>query len=604
MAEFNKLVITNKGQSLMAKLIAGKTTVEFTKIGISTSIYTESQILGLTSLANVKQNANISKITRINNVAVQIESAIENSKLTAGYNMNSLGLYAKDPDEGEILYAVASVSSADKGAYMPPYNNLTVSGAYFKLVTTVSNADNVSLNVDQAAVATVGDIQDLQSQISDLQAYIGYTNNHIYGVEVDFKNKKFTRLSGAFGKTPGTGFDNIHCFGGRRRCNLTDAGEVVAYYGEDGYSETGKLTKAVTIGEGDSAKTYAAGTKVQVMVEQPKFYYKVVPLELEIQTEGEDHGHKLRKARYYIADQPESGFKIHPAFVRDGKEHDYIYKSAFEGSLFDTSANAYILDDAQVADFANDVLCSIANAKPISGNTQQLTRANTRKLAQKRGTGWEQEYAAANAATQLLMIVEYASFNMQSAIGNGNVNKPWLDDGINYAENTGATTSLGNHSGSITNVNGINIVSYRGEENPYGNIWKWVDGMNIVNPTSFANGDCGRVYVADHGFADSTTTTPYEDTGICPAYGEGYISAFGYSENYDWLFIPVEYSGNSSTPVGDYGYNKNPGNRVARVGGRWSDGTKAGAFCLTLNDDASHRYRNIGGRLVYVPNAA
>ena len=65
------------------------------------------------------------------------------------------------------------------------------------------------------------------------------------------------------------------------------------------------------------------------MVEQPKFYYKVVPLELEIQTEGEDHGHKLRKARYYISDQPETGFKLHPAFIRDGKTHDYICKCLY-----------------------------------------------------------------------------------------------------------------------------------------------------------------------------------------------------------------------------------------------------------------------------------
>lgn len=603
MAEFNKLVITNKGQSLMAKLIAGTTSIGFTKIAVSTNIYTESQILALTSLSNVKQIGEISKITRINNVAVQIESAIENSKLTSGYNMNSLGLYANDPDDGEILYAVASVSSSDKGAYMPPYNNLTVSGAYFKLVTTVSNADNVSLTVDQAAVATVGDINDLQAQISDLQAFIGYTDNHIYGVEVDFVNKKFTRLAGAFGKTPGAAFDNIHCFGGRRRCNLTDTGKVVAYYGDDGYSETGKLTKAVTVGEGDSATTYALGTKVQVMVEQPKFYYKVVPLELEIQTEGEDHGYKLRKARYYIADEPEPGFKLHPAFIRDGKTHDYIYKSAYEGSLFDTSADSYILDDAQVADFNNDLLCSIANAKPASGKTQNLTRANTRKLAQKRGTGWEQEYAAANAATQLLMIIEYASFNMQSSIGNGNTSK--TDDGTNnMSENTGATTSLGNASGAVTNVNGINIVSYRGEENPYGNIWKWVDGMNIVNPSTFAAGDCGKVYIADHGFADNSTTSPYEDTGICPAYGEGYISAFGYSETHDWLFIPTEYSGNSATPIGDYAWNKNPGNRVALFGGSWYNGASAGAFYLSLYHDASHRHRTIGGRLVYIPNVA
>lgn len=603
MAEFNKLTITNKGQALMAKLIAGKTTVEFTKVSSSTNVYTEAQILALTSLANIKQTVKISKITRTNNVAVQIEAAMENSNLTSGYNMNSIGLYAKDPDEGEILYAVASVATTDKGAYMPPFNGLSVSGAFLKLTTTVSNSNNVSLTVDQAATATVGDIVDLQKQISDLQAFIGYVDDHIFGVEVDFTNKKFTRLAGAVGKTGGNAFDNVHCFGGRKRCNVTDAGKVVAYYGDAAFTTTGVLTQAVTIESGRNAGTYPVGTKVQVMVEQPKFYYKVVPLLTDIITEGENHGHHLRKARYYVCDEPEPGFKLHPAFIRNGKEHDYIYRGAFEGSLYDTSASAYILDDAQVADFTNDMLCSIANAKPMSGLTQNLTRANTRKLAQKRGTGWELDYMASISATQLLMLIEYATFNLQSAIGNGAVSK--TDDGAtNMAENTGATISLGNASGVVVNANGIQIVSYRGEENDWGDIWEWKDGGNIKNPTPFADGQYGNLYVADHGFADNTDASPYEDTGIHPAYGEGYISAFGYNENYDWLFIPTEYKGNSSTPVGDYCWNKNPGWRVAPLGGKWNDGSAAGAFYWSLYNDASDRSRNVGGRLVYVPDAA
>lgn len=615
MAEFNKLTITNKGQALMAKLIAGTTTVEFTKIATSTNVYTETQILALTTLANVKQTANISKIIRTNNVAVQIEAAIENSNLTTGYKINSVGLYAEDPDDGEILYAVASVSSSDNGAYMPPYNNLTVSGAYFKLVTTVSNADNVTLQVDQAAVATVGDIQDLQNQISDLEAFIGYKDDDIYGVEVDFVNKKFTRLAGAVGKTGGTSFDSVHCFGGRKRCNLTNEGTVVAYHGDTGYSETGALTSAIAL-DGDYSSdtdatyssetdksTFAIGTKVQTMVEQPKFYYKVVPIELEIISEGDNYGHHMRKGRYYVSSVPKLGFKLHPAFIRNGKEKDFIYLSAFEGSLYDVSANAYILDDAQVADFNNDMLSSIANAKPASGLTQNLTRANTRKLAQKRGTGWEQSYAATVSASQLLMLIEYATFNMQTAIGNGNVSKT-DDSSTNMAENTGATTSLGNSSGVVTNVNGIQIVSYRGEENPWGNIWKWVDGQNIQNPSSFEAGKHGKVYVADNGFTDDSSASPYKDTGICPAYGEGYVSAFGYSEEFDWLFIPTEHTGNSSLPVGDYFWNYNSGWRVARIGGTWNTGAQAGAFYWSLIYAASSRTRYVGGRLVYVPDAA
>ncbi len=580
MAEFSKLVITNKGQALLAKMIAGEGSVEFTKVSASSTAYTDAQLEGLTSLSNVKQTSLISKITRTNGVAIKVEAAFTNTELTAGYYMKALGLYAVDPDDGEILYAVTRETSGN--CYMPAYNGITVSGAYVQLVTTVGNAENVSLEVDQAAVATIGDIQDLQKQIADLEAFIGYSDEDIFGVEVDFANKKFTRLSGAVNRTPGAGFDSINAFGGRKRCNVADDGTVTAYYGDSGYTTTGKN---------------AAGTPVQVMVEQPKFYYKVVPMVLEKGVKGM----KIRKARYYVSDTLKPGFKVHPAFVENGNVNPYIYLAAFEGSLFDTSANAYILDDSQVADFAADKLSSIAGVKPISGLQQNLTRGNTRLLARKRGAGWEQAYAATAAASQLLMLIEYASFNMQSAIGNGVTNK--TDDGASsMTEITGATANLGNASGSVTNANGYNIVSYRGEENFWGNIWTWVDGMNEENPATFTSGMAGTLHVADHGFADDTKASPYKNTGIHPIQGSGYVSAFGYSEEFDWLFIAVEYSGNSSLPVGDYAWNNNTGWRVALLGGEWHYGAGAGAFYWGLYLASTYRGRYVGGRLVYVPS--
>lgn len=578
MAEFSKLVITNKGQALLAKMIAGSGNIEFTKISASSTAYTDAQLQGLTSLSNVKQTSLISKVTRTNEVAIKVEAAFTNTELTAGYYMKALGLYAVDPDAGEILYAVTRETSGN--CYMPAYNGITVSGAYVQLVTTVGNAENVSLEVDQAAVATIGDIQDLQKQIADLEAFIGYSADDIYGVEVDFVNKRFTRLSGAVNRTPGAGFDSINAFGGRKRCNVADDGTVTAYYGDSGYTTTGKN---------------AAGTPVQVMVEQPKFYYKVVPMVLEKGVKGT----KIRKARYYVSDTLKPGFKVHPAFVDNGVVNPYIYLAAFEGALFDTSANAYILDNAQVADFAADKLSSIAGTKPAGGDTQNLTRANVRLLAQKRGKGWEQAYAATAAASQLLMLIEYASFDMQKAIGNGNTNQTSSAANIQY---TGATVSLGNASGAVTNANGIQIVSYRGEENFWGNIWTWVDGMNEENPDPFEEGQVGTLYVADHGFADNSKASPYKNTGIHPIQGSGYVSAFGYSEEFDWLFIAVEYSGNSTLPVGDYAWNQNPGWRVARLGGCCNGRAGAGAFCWSLDDAASLRYWYVGGRLVYVPS--
>ena len=578
MAEFSKLVITNKGQALLAKMIAGEGSVEFTKVSASSTAYTDAQLEGLASLSNVKQTSLISKVTRTNEVAIKVEAAFTNTELTVGYYMKALGLYAVDPDDGEILYAVTRETSGN--CYMPAYNGITVSGAYVQLVTTVGNAENVSLEVDQAAVATIGDIQDLQKQIADLEAFIGYSDEDIFGVEVDFVNKKFTRLSGAVNRTPGAAFDSINAFGGRKRCNVADDGTVTAYYGDSGYTTTGKN---------------AAGTPVQVMVEQPKFYYKVVPMVLEKGVKGM----KIRKARYYVSDTLKPGFKVHPAFVENGNVNPYIYLAAFEGSLFDTSANAYILDNAQVADFAADKLSSIAGTKPAGGDTQNLTRANVRLLAQKRGKGWEQAYAATAAASQLLMLIEYASFNMQKAIGRGNTDQTSSAANIQY---TGATVSLGNASGAVTNANGIQLISYRGEENFWGNIWTWVDGMNEENPEPFESGQAGTLHVADHGFADNSKASPYKNTGIHPIQGSGYVSAFGYSEEFDWLFIGVEFSGNDALPVGDYHWNNNSGWRVSALGGFCNYGSYAGAFCWSLLNAASDRSWVIGGRLVYVPS--
>lgn len=575
MAEFSKLVITNKGRALLAKMIAGSGNIEFTKVSASSTTYTDEQLEGLTSLSNVNQTSLISKVTRTNEVAIKVETTFTNAELTVGYYMKALGLYAVDPDEGEILYAVTRETSGN--CYMPAYNGVTVSGAYVQLVTAVGNAENVSLEVDQAAVATIGDVQELQKRIADLEAFIGYPDyDDIYGVEVDFANKKFTRLSGAVNRTPGAGFDSINAFGGRKRCNVKDDGTVTAYYGDSDYTTTGKNRK---------------GEEVQVMVEQPKFYYRVVPMVLERGVRGM----KIRKARYYVSDTLKPGFKLHPAFIENGNTNPYIYLAAFEGSIYDVSEKVYVLDGDITADISADKFSSIAEAKPFSG----LSRASIRSLAKNRGLGWEQAYAATVAASQILILIEYASFDIQSCIGRG-VTEKHSPDTSSVAEPTGATMELGDASGMVLNSDGIEFVSYRGEENLWGNLFAWVDGMNEENSSTFTIGDVGTLYVADHGFADAIKVNPYKNTGIHPCYGRGYASAFGYSEEFDWMFVPVEYDGNNLLPVSDYVENSSRDWSTVAHGGDWGSHDSAGAYCYSYIAQHIIYSNYVGGRLVYV----
>ena len=434
-------------------------------------------------------------------------------------------------------------------------------------------------------------------------------HSHILGLQVDYENKTFTRLDYAATLAdpyaePLMTFDDIEPYKSRRLCNLADDGSVNAYYGDLSYTED--------------------GSNGQVMVQQPKFYYKVEPVRKEAQSDG--CGYHLRCANYWISAIPFTDFKLHPAFINEnGDEVDYYYTGAYEGSLYDISASKYITNDAQVADFTTDKLSSISGVKPISGLTQNLTRANTEQLAKNRGSGWHNSTVQIECAEMLLMMIEFGSMNMQDKIGLG-VSSITDDSSYNCSALTGSTTSIGESSGRaiesttskgteyiISTINGQTSVRYRGRENPYGNIWKFVQGMLI-----YGNRNCkgGIPYICnDFSYNENPTITTnstdydttlngYSSTGFTISNTNGYINAMGYgNETFDWLFIPSEVGGNSSLPVGDYLWraaNLN-GLVVGIFGGNWDDNIRCGAFRWRLTDGVKYRYRIVGGRLAYIP---
>ena len=432
--------------------------------------------------------------------------------------------------------------------------------------------------------------------MADIRAYLGITADDIVGIQVDYKNKTFKRLAGAANLSKGSDFDKFTMFGGRKRCNVADDGSIVAWYGDADYKEDGSMG--------------------QVMVYQPKFYYLVCPVEYDPIDTG--IGYHLRKANYYVSEKPRAGFRLHPAFYdASGNEIDYFLTSAYEGSIYDASASAYLLNNEQVMNTGEDKFSSIAGARPASGSSQNLTRLNIEAMAQNRGTNWHGDLIKQVSAEQMLMIIEMGMMNLQNAIAQGVVSLPWAtgsDTTSSYAAATGSTASLGNGTGRAEKtttyeggvakeytVDGKTSVCWRGKENFWGNIWKFVYGINI-----WGNGKMGggQPYIcSDFSFAESKNSGNYEPAGFTVTNANGYISAMGYSTACDWLFIASECLGNSSLPVGDYTYitvNLN-GYRIARLGGGWVNGGAAGGFCWTLAYGVGSRDRAIGGRLVYIP---
>ena len=426
MGTFKSAVITKKGQALMAKVVSGATKLTFTKIAVSEANL-GSDLASLTGIGTIKQSQPVASVVRQNETYVKVGASFSNDKLTTGYYVRNIGLYATDPQEGEILYSVSVADESSKTAdWMPPFNGIGSSSLIVDLVTAVSNASNVTVSVDPSAMATVAQINTLKSEVDDVKSFVGYEEADVYGVEVDFANRRVTRIAGNENLSAGADFDNLKPWQ-RKRCNLADDGTVNAYRGDSGYKED--------------------GSNGMVMVEQPIFYVKTVPIKTKPATSGK--GVEVVKARYYISPTPKVGFKAPEVFKDEhGILQDKIYLSAFEGSIYDTSASAFLLNDEQVADFAGDKLCSIAGAKPASGLTQNLTRANVRKMCNNRGVGWRAHDILALSVTQWLILIEYASMNTQNTIGRGVCDL--TDDGkTNMAYATGATSSLGNGSGML-----------------------------------------------------------------------------------------------------------------------------------------------------------
>lgn len=596
MGAFNSAVITKKGQALIAKVVAGTTKFEFSKIATSEEELT-GDLSSLTEIGTVKQSEKVASVVRQNGANVKVSASFSNQTLGTGYYVRNIGLYANDPQEGEILYSISVADETTATAdWMPPFNGIGVSSLLVDLVTAVSNAESVTVTVDPTAGATVAQIVNLQEQIDDIKTFVGYEDSDVFGVEVDFANNKFTRLAGAKNMVAGADFSELSPWN-RRRCILTDGGLVLAYRGETGYTEKGKTEVFITKTINGVAQTFPMGMQVQVMVEQPIFYVKVVPVKSKMATSGK--GKQYVKGRFYISPTPKVGFTAPKAFEDDnGILQDKIYLSAFEGCI-QKSAGAYLKADEQTADFTQDKLSSIAGAKPASGLTQSLTRANVRKLCNNRGAGWQSHNIFALSVTQWLIMVEYASMDCQSKIGKGV--SEFTDDGAtNMAVVTGATSGLGNGSGIDPNggVNGKCSVSYRGEENLWGNIWTWLDCINVL-----AKG-VNEAYIRKAGgtIADDTVSG-YENFGAQLSHTSGYQSAFGISEGYPELMLPTECNGTSTLPVGDYywqNYTYN-GFLLTILGGAWNSGSNCGAWCLYVSNASSYRYRYIGSRLLYVP---
>lgn len=149
MAEWSNATMTDVGAALQAKVNAGKTKLTFTKIKVGSGVNATNP-LALTDVISSKwETTNF--VVKLEGKIVSVDTVITNTGIREAFRMSEIGLFAQDPDKGEILYAYLTDPEPDR---MPAESGSVVVSQELTIGMVFSNTGNVSLTVNIGALIT------------------------------------------------------------------------------------------------------------------------------------------------------------------------------------------------------------------------------------------------------------------------------------------------------------------------------------------------------------------------------------------------------------------------------------------------------------------
>lgn len=382
-----------------------------------------------------------------------------------------------------------------------------------------------------------------------------------------------------------------------RGCTLADDGTVNHYFKDDWSANE------------DGTPIKKDGSDGMVMIEIPEFYVKC----------QSKNGIDSMSISEYALD----GYTL--------VKKQYV--SAYEATIDRTNTSTLKLASVvnTTANFRggnNDATKDEAENTQLGMPVTATSRANFRKYARNRATGtkWNMLDFFATNTIWLLYSIEYANWNSQLAfnenLSNDGFKQGGLGSGVTNVTGSdwntfnsyypiipcGTSDALGNKTGEVEytlpstfkpdNVVKVKVPRYRGIENPFGHIWKNVDGV-IFDIKSDADGGTSTIYLAkteaDYG---DTVTEGFSELGQLPRKG-GAIS-----DTYLGTFIPSEATGASSTTGRCDNFETiiaSSSLRTLFYGGLANNGAAAGlGYCYSAHTVGTTS-ASYGSRLVYRP---
>lgn len=641
MLMWNPSKLTTAGKALLAKAQAGQTSIQITKAQTGSGSYSSGEnIESRTALKTPKQtfpiqNKVISDADNTVILKIAITNKSESETLSTGYDITEFGIFAQDPQKGEILYSIATASTSD---YMPAYNGVLPSVINMSYYLEVSNAENVTIN-SAGALALQADLEALEARVTTIEK----NKVELLGVrrKVDASPSAWERIGDAVGMVCKAAVGNgtvqndmmsHYPFSEMRPCNLAEDRTVNAYLGDatfqwdgtngdvmlevpmtytgrwfetdaDGVKWEYRAISSAQIGHLhlDHLFTDGADRRISEKVYLPIFPGSIEHIESSMQSEGVS-------VRSVAVDILRSRAGYMPAHNKTREQFRILCKTKGDNWYLDDVWAMHFLDTCYIVMFAN----THAQGTLGPGRTE-FPEDGTKGLALQERTGnyitvakdygnrfaigqgisignglWSQSLAADRLVTKIEDSTEVENavcvYFDGDPVAITTTSVLWSS-----AQPTGATVGMASPNGRVEGKTpGMSAIRFLWIEDWYGNIWQFRDGDNIQKYQHYYCNDRSA-------YADKVYDGSYFKVGYVAGTAEGYVKTFGYDPEWPEIEICTENGASSNTYFCDY-YYAAEGGEVVISGGGVIGGANSGPFRRYCGNSATNSNWYIGGR--------
>lgn len=177
-------VLTDQGRALMAKLTQGNT-LDLTRAVTGAGFVTPGLLAKQTDVTDQKQTLEFEPVTYPETGSCALPVILRNDGLATGYEATQVGVFATDPDDGEILFFISQAADESSGTIVPSETEMPGYSAEWTFYLKYGQADGVNVTVNPSNAVTREEMEEYVSENAFSQEVLDATFVPISDEEVD-----------------------------------------------------------------------------------------------------------------------------------------------------------------------------------------------------------------------------------------------------------------------------------------------------------------------------------------------------------------------------------------------------------------------------------